>query len=232
MRITRQLAGAAVLAAAICAAAEPSLAQSLIQRLFGSGGSRTPEYRYGRMGAFGYSRRYDGNEVWEQDDRAYSTVCVRLCDGFYFPISYGVRRGRLYHDNRACMSGCDGEARLFYYPTQGGSVETMVDMGGRSYASLPNAFVYRKALVAGCTCKAAPWSGETAARHQGYAADEAYARAEAEVAGEDEAAQRRPRVSASAQYTQHSEAPRSYRPWPRYTRMPRTPWARNGLQPY
>jgi hypothetical protein len=47
----------------------------------------------------------------------------------------------------------------------------MVDLSGRSYASLPNAFRYRKALVEGCSCKPAPWSVEEAARHQGYAGD-------------------------------------------------------------
>ena len=98
-----------------------------------------------------------------------------MCDGFYYPMSNGVRRERLYRDNRACMQGCDGEARLFYYPTTGGSVEKMVDLAGRSYASLPNAFRYRKALVEGCACKPAPWSAEEAARHQGYAVGEGLA---------------------------------------------------------
>ena len=35
---------------------------------------------------------------------------------------------------RACSQRCDGEAKLFYYPTNGGSVETMVDMAGHRYA--------------------------------------------------------------------------------------------------
>ncbi len=108
-------------------------------------------------------------------------MCVRLCDGFYFPISSSVRRGRLYKDSRQCMQRCDGEARLFYYPTEGGSIETMIDLAGRSYQSLPSAFRYRKALVAGCACKPAPWSPEAAARHQGYANGEAIAEEEVEA---------------------------------------------------
>jgi hypothetical protein len=48
----------------------------------------------------------------------------------------------------------------------------MVDMRGQPYAQMPTAFVYRKKLVEGCTCKPAPWSAETAARHQGYKDDE------------------------------------------------------------
>ena len=102
---------------------------------------------------------------------------MRTCDGFYFPIGDNVGRERLHQDARACSARCDGEAKLFYYPTNGGSVETMVDMAGRPYAQLPTAFLYRKTLVQGCTCKPAPWSAETAARHQGYK-DEAQALAE------------------------------------------------------
>jgi hypothetical protein len=43
---------------------------------------------------------------------------------------------------------------------------------GSPYAQTPTAFVYRKKLVEGCACKPAPWSAETAARHQGYKDDE------------------------------------------------------------
>lgn len=173
MRRYRALAAGGVLLAALIAAAEPAAAQSLLQRLFGYGGSRTPEYRDGRVDAFGYSSRFDDGYGWEEDHRSYRTLCVRLCDGYYFPIGDSVRRERLYQDNRTCSQRCEGEARLFYYPTQGGSVETMVDMAGHPYASLPNAFRYRKSLVAGCSCKAPPWSAQEAARHQSYAVAEA-----------------------------------------------------------
>ena len=40
------------------------------------------------------------------------------------------------------------------------------------YAQTTTAFLYRKTLVQGCTCKPAPWLAETAARHQGYKDDE------------------------------------------------------------
>ena len=118
-----------------------------------------------------------GDSGWPQDHAKYRTLCVRTCDGFYFPIGDNVGRERLHQDARTCSARCDGEAKLFYYPTNGGSVDTMVDMGGRPYAQMPNAFLYRKTLVQGCTCKPAPWSAESAARHQGYK-DEAAALAE------------------------------------------------------
>ena len=187
MRTTRFLAGGLVLLAALVAATEPTSAQTLLQRLFGLWG-RAPDY--GHMGepigpgegsgaepSDDGSRYYGGDQSFPEDYNTYRTLCVRTCDGFYFPISDSVRRARLYSDARTCTQRCDGEARLFYYPTNGGSVETMVDLSGRRYASLPTAFLYRKNLVAGCACKPEPWSPQEAARHRGYAAAQASAAA-------------------------------------------------------
>jgi hypothetical protein len=166
---------------------EPASAEGFFQKLFGWGSSRRsermapPTFNFGYGGQrFDYGQGYGqgyGDSGWPQDFSTYRTLCVRTCDGFYFPMGDNVGRERLYHDARSCEARCDGEAKLFYYPTKGGSVETMVDMAGRPYAQLPTAFLYRKTLVQGCTCKPAPWSAESAARHQGYK-DEASALAE------------------------------------------------------
>jgi uncharacterized protein DUF2865 len=234
MRTNKRFAVLAALSAAICAAAMPALAQSLVQRLFGSGASRTQEYRSARAGPsrFGFSSRRSSRpnnySLWEEDHGTYRTLCVRLCDGFYFPISARVQRGRLHHDSRACMQRCDGEARLFYHPTEGGSIETMTDLRGRRYADLPNAFRYRKTLVAGCGCRAPPWSAESAMRHEDYKAQAAQAMADAEL---EEEAGPRTRISEASVYYADDEdnnvgplvqAPR--RAYPQ--RMPRTPWQR------
>jgi hypothetical protein len=231
MRTYRVVAAAAALTASLAAASEPALAQSLLQRLFGFGAGRAPEERYDRVERYPFSRPAYGwdDGGWEEDYRTYRTMCVRLCDGFYFPISDNVRRERLYGDNRACLSRCDGEARLYYYPTVGGSVQTMVDLSGRSYQSLPNAFRYRKALVAGCTCKPAPWSPEEAARHEGYAAEAAQSVAEADM-GPPRAAEEAEGPSVEEPY--YFEPPRPYTrppaPAPAHSRWWRAPWARYG----
>jgi hypothetical protein len=125
------------------------------------------------------------------------------------------------------MRRCDGEARLFYYPTEGGSPETMVDLAGRSYASLPNAFRYRKSLVAACTCRPAPWSAEAAARHAAYAAEAAQSVAEED--GEDATRPERAAVAAgpSVEEPYYFEPPRPYtRPPANYSRWQRAPMDR------
>lgn len=83
----------------------------------------------------------------------YRTLCVRLCDGFYFPISFAVPESGLKRDAEQCRASCGTEARLFYHLNPGGSVAAMFDLAGRAYSALPTAFTYRKTLVAGCSCR-------------------------------------------------------------------------------
>jgi hypothetical protein len=103
------------------------------------------------------------------DTGTYRTLCVRMCDGFYFPISYATNSAAFARDAEACTVACGGDARLFYYPNPGGDIESMVDLMGRAYASYPTAFRYRKTLVKGCQCRPQPWSEAERARHRAYA---------------------------------------------------------------
>jgi Protein of unknown function (DUF2865) len=107
----------------------------------------------------------------------YHTVCVRLCDGYFWPVSYSAPRSRLYRDANVCSASCGAEAKLFHYPTNGGQLQDAVDLTGRVYGRLPTAFKYRKALVEGCVCKPAPWSDAEIGRHRVYALNEDAARA-------------------------------------------------------
>jgi len=230
MRGVKGLIGGTALLAALVAAATPSLAESFLRRLFGGFvGARMPEYRFnfGRMGPSGYGT--DGQPDsggFEEDYGTYRTLCVRLCDGFYFPISDGVRRERFYGDSHQCAQRCDGEARLFYYSTAGGGAETAVDLTGRRYVDLPNAFRYRKALVDGCTCKPAPWSAQEAARHEGYAAEAAQRRAEGPATDDGRGA-----VAQAAPDVGRDRGAYADEPPGSYGRAPQTPWDPPGDRP-
>jgi hypothetical protein len=112
--------------------------------------------------------RDDGAQPFVQSG-TYRTLCVRLCDGYYFPISNAASGTRLGHDADMCQASCGVEARLFYYPNAGGDVESMVDLTGMAYSALPNAFKYRKTLVESCRCRPQPWSQAERQRHQSYA---------------------------------------------------------------
>ena len=95
----------------------------------------------------------------------YRTYCVRMCDGYYFPLNYASTN--LTRDAERCSASCEG-ARLFYHRT-GGEPEEMVDLTGRAYTSYPIAFKHRTELVQGCQCRPAPWTEAEIARHRAYA---------------------------------------------------------------
>jgi hypothetical protein len=84
----------------------------------------------------------------------YHTVCVRACDGFYFPISYSTVPSRFVDDARACQRLCPAaEAELYSFRNPGEDMEQAVSVNGQPYTALPNAFRYRKEIIAGCSCR-------------------------------------------------------------------------------
>ena len=115
-------------------------------------------------------------------ETGYSAVCVRLCDGYYFPISSVSSPQKFEANSLDCQSRCASPARLYVYKNTGGSPETMVDLEGRPYSELKTAFVHRASHNAACTCKADPWTEEAANKHRIYALEEADRNGDAEAA--------------------------------------------------
>lgn len=100
---------------------------------------------------------------------AYTTMCVRLCDGSYFPVSYATTRSKFGEDQKACDQSCDAPSKLFVFETVGGSVETMEDVRGNPYKDLATAFQFRVSYDPSCKCRAHPWEQEAQDRHRKYA---------------------------------------------------------------
>lgn len=116
-------------------------------------------------------RRSDG--MWEDEEssggstwsprasngaQTYRTVCVRLCDGYYFPMSFSTLPSHFPQDADACSSKCAAPAELYYYPNPGGSIDQAVALRSQeAYNKLKFAFRYRKEVVKGCSCKLAEY---------------------------------------------------------------------------
>jgi Protein of unknown function (DUF2865) len=85
----------------------------------------------------------------------YRTVCVRTCDGGYFPISFATVPGRFADDEKTCKALCPAtEATLFAYRNPGEDINQAVSNNGQPYTSLPNAFRYRTEFNPSCSCRA------------------------------------------------------------------------------
>lgn len=98
----------------------------------------------------GYGDYFDGYAGYS----TVRTLCVRTCDGYYWPISYSTIPDYVVNDADQCQQQCPGtEVRLFYYDNPGQEAEQAVDLTGASYMSLPNALKYRREFDASCSCK-------------------------------------------------------------------------------
>ena len=99
----------------------------------------------------------------------FRTLCVRTCDGYYFPISFSTVPGRFTDDERTCRRMCPAaEATLFTHRNPGEDIAQATSLNGLLYAELPNAFRYRKEYTPTCSCKPV---GETWARALGHQDD-------------------------------------------------------------
>ena len=70
--------------------------------------------------------------------------CVRSCDGKYFPLARGHAT-----PVQMCQAFCPATATKVFF---GSSIDGAYASNGERYADSENAFAYRKALRADCTC--------------------------------------------------------------------------------
>lgn len=139
--------------------------QSLIIAL--SDNNCGPQYRAvanaGRQGGF-FERLFGGNGApggftstpSGPMGGTFRTLCVRTCDGYYYPISYATTPDRFRDDEQTCQRTCPAaEVSLYTYHNPGEDVAQAVSLNGRSYSELPTAFQYRKALNPACSCRRA-----------------------------------------------------------------------------
>lgn len=85
----------------------------------------------------------------------YRTVCVRSCDGAFFPISFATVPARFTDDERTCKALCPAaEASLYAYRNPGEDMNQAVSISGQPYSSSPNAFRFRQEFNPSCSCKA------------------------------------------------------------------------------
>ena len=70
--------------------------------------------------------------------------CVRSCDGKYFPLIRGAAS-----PTQMCQAFCPASPTKVFF---GSSIDSAYAASGERYADSENAFAYRKALRADCTC--------------------------------------------------------------------------------
>jgi hypothetical protein len=125
-----------------------------------------------------YTQQANGGDgVWQDEDNTagsggqfgrsgtYRTICVRLCDGYYFPISFATLPEHFDRDADACQSKCAAPVELYYHPTPGtvstpvgstptdGIEQAISHKTKQIYSTLKVAKLYRSKFLPGCSCK-------------------------------------------------------------------------------
>jgi hypothetical protein len=137
-------------------AAAPARPRGIFETLFGGGG-----------GGGGITAPFGSGDVSPNDQSStYRTICVRTCDGFYFPVSYSASPAKFRDDEQACQRMCPAsEVMLFTYRNPGEDVAQAVSPSGQPYSSLPNAFRYRQEFNSACSCRRPGESWADALKH-------------------------------------------------------------------
>lgn len=104
----------------------------------------------------------------------FRTVCVRTCDGGYFPVSFATTPARFTDDEKSCKALCPAtDAELYAYRNPGEDINQAVSLNGQPYTALPNAFKFRTEFNPSCACKAPGQSWQDALKSIDEKADAA-----------------------------------------------------------
>jgi len=95
-------------------------------------------------------RPTDGDE--RPRNVGHRAVCVRLCDGAFFPMTSSARPGASLGQEEMCQMQCPG-AEVALYRMRDDQIENAVSVDGSPYSALPNALRFRQRFDAACTCR-------------------------------------------------------------------------------
>lgn len=81
-------------------------------------------------------------------------VCVRLCDGFFFPLPSSAASAA--DAEGVCRALCPAaNVALYFLPANSERIEDAANARGEPYAALPTALRYRSAAAPACGCRRA-----------------------------------------------------------------------------
>ncbi len=86
--------------------------------------------------------------------RSAVVLCVRQCDGAYYPLAVDVASDRLGDMDRVCRAQCPAAQASAYAGRSSEDVANAVNTEGTRYADLATAFQFRKTTSSTCSCRA------------------------------------------------------------------------------
>jgi hypothetical protein len=80
-------------------------------------------------------------------------VCVRSCDGSFFPVSYSAGGGRLDELQDMCRALCPNADVSLYTYSPAADIQQAVSITGARYMDSPTALKYRTSVDPTCSCR-------------------------------------------------------------------------------
>ncbi|WP_395667232.1 DUF2865 domain-containing protein [Methylocella sp.] len=80
-------------------------------------------------------------------------LCVRTCDGGFFPLGVSARNADPAQLHSLCQALCPNAEVAVYTRSPSRPVETSVSLDGAPYSEMPNAGKFEKTFDPACTCK-------------------------------------------------------------------------------
>ena len=137
-RKLRRLLAAAVIVGPVALTPEMSSAEGLLDFFFGGGRKQQ------QTSSFGNDNNAQSPTPRPVVVSAGPAFCVRSCDGKYFPLMRGAASPA-----QMCQAFCPTSPTKVFF---GSNIDSAYAATGERYADSENAFAYRKALRADCTC--------------------------------------------------------------------------------
>jgi len=132
-RKLRRMLVAAAIVGPVALTPEMSAAEGLLDFFFGGGQKQQQQ-----------TSSFNNNPPRPVVVSAGPAFCVRSCDGKYFPLMRGAASPA-----QMCQAFCPASPTKVFF---GSSIDRAYAATGERYADSENAFAYRKALRADCTC--------------------------------------------------------------------------------
>ena len=135
---------AIVIAGHIALAPYPVSAENLFDFFFGGAQKRATSQASFFADPFGNNRQQAAPAPRAAVANSGPAFCVRSCDGKYFPLTRASASPA-----QMCQSFCPASPTKVFFGT---SIDSAYSSAGERYADSGNAYAYRKALRADCTC--------------------------------------------------------------------------------
>src|ERR1700761_6623706 len=151
MRRHAALVVAIAIASPIAFAPHPVSAEGLFDFFFGGGQKQQHQQAASPPQASFFADPFNTNPAPPPPPQPNAAVansgpsfCVRTCDGRYFPLMRAAAS-----PVQMCQAFCPASATKVYF---GSNIDGATTVSGERYADSENAYAYRKALRADCTC--------------------------------------------------------------------------------